>query len=47
MYIETWASGNQIGIEKNEEMTKVLRQLSDYNLRKLQNIEKDTIQLLT
>ncbi|XP_065578386.1 disintegrin and metalloproteinase domain-containing protein unc-71-like isoform X1 [Artemia franciscana] len=28
-------------------MTKVLRQLSDYNLRKLQNIEKDTIQLLT
>ncbi|KAK7602201.1 hypothetical protein V9T40_009642 [Parthenolecanium corni] len=47
IYIETWQGSNQIEIEKNADITRVLPRLNDYLVHQLFTVDRDTVQLIT
>lgn len=47
VYIETWQGGNQAIIDRTQRISRALSNLSDYIVRKLFNVDRDTTQLLT
>ncbi|XP_031781121.1 zinc metalloproteinase-disintegrin-like NaMP isoform X4 [Nasonia vitripennis] len=47
VYIETWQGGNQILIDKNTDISRVLLNFNDYKTRNRFQISHDTAQLLT
>ncbi|XP_034185475.1 disintegrin and metalloproteinase domain-containing protein mind-meld isoform X3 [Osmia lignaria lignaria] len=46
-YIETWQSTNQADISKGMDISIALRNLNDYTVRRMYQVDEDTTQLLT
>ncbi|KAF2904688.1 hypothetical protein ILUMI_01494, partial [Ignelater luminosus] len=47
VYIETWQGGNQVQIDRTQDISRALSNFNDYTSRKLFKVDKDTTQLLT
>lgn len=47
VYIETWQGGNQVQIDRTQDIGRALSNFNDYTSRNLFKVDKDTTQLLT